>query len=158
MPLHKIAQNIDADEIIPGLWQGSKPPIGLKLKQLGFDVLVLCAEEWQKAELYKDIEVILAPNDDDPRRMPTQGELNIAISAAKKVAQNVRQGRKVLVTCWQGWNRSGLVSALAVHIVTGMDGFSCIARVQGARENALCNGSFCKVLGKLKPKASSSTV
>lgn len=144
--------DLDAHEIAPGLWQGSRPPLGGKLKEFGFNLVVLCAEEWQKANLYKDIEVILAPNNDDYTRLPTKQELDLALSAAKKVAQSVQRGRAALVTCWQGWNRSGLVSALALHLLTGQDGISCIAAVQAARPYALGNPGFRKVLSTLKSK------
>jgi hypothetical protein len=55
------------DEIAPGLYQGSKPPFGTELKDLGFDVLVLAAREIQPASVYfPGIEVIHAPIDDMP--------------------------------------------------------------------------------------------
>ncbi len=55
----------DATKIIDGLYQGSGPTPGAPLKPYGFDVVILCAEEWQPLARFFDVEVIHAPFDDD---------------------------------------------------------------------------------------------
>lgn len=146
--------SLDANEIIVNLWQGSRPPTGSALRDLGFKVLVLCAQEWQPAaHQFQGVRVIYAPNDDDPTRMPTREELLIAVRAARDVAQAVRDGQKVLVTCWQGWNRSGLVSALALYLLTGSSGVECRLQVQLRRDHALVNRGFQRALDSLSPIA-----
>lgn len=145
---------LDVNEIIVNLWQGSNPPTGSALKNLGFKVLVLCAKEWQPAaHQFQGVRVIYAPNDDNLGRMPTREELLIAARAAVEVAQAVRDRQKILVTCWQGWNRSGLVSALALHLLTGASGVECRLQVQLRREHALVNRGFQEVLDSLSPTA-----
>lgn len=144
---------IDADEVYPGLWQGSRPPEGPVLMGQGFAAVVLCAKEWQpQAKFFPGTEVIHAPNDDDFSRMPTREELQLAVTAARRVAQLLSAGQKVLVTCMQGRNRSGLVSALATHILTGKDGETCINYVQANRARSLQNPGFQKALLALRGK------
>lgn len=145
---------IDAHEIYPGLWQGSAPLEGPVLSQLGFKGLVLCAKEHQPAaERFSGLQVIHAPNDDDFSRLPTREELNIALKAAYQVVDMIRRKETVLVTCWMGRNRSGLVSALALHLMTGKAGFTCMRQVRARRgRRALGNPGFQQVLTKLPAK------
>ena len=130
----------------PRLYQGIAPPTGPALKNLGWDVLVLCAEEFQpSASEFPGLEVIHAPNDDADRE-PTTDELAIVMSRALLVAMRVREGKRVLVTCRLGMNRSGLVSATALHFLTGAGGEACVKRVRDARPGALSNPHFVRVL------------
>lgn len=146
---------LNAHEIIPGLWQGAAPPEGSRLRDLGFSALVLCAKEHQpKARVFPGVQTFHAPNDDDFSRPPTRDELRIALNAARQVAQIVRRRDTVLVTCWMGLNRSGLVSALALHLLTGHSGFTCIQDVRRARKRALRNPGFLEALLRLEPKSS----
>ena len=56
---------LDADEVFPNIWQGSQPPLGSVVAEHGFDVLVLCAVEWQPdASEFTGVEVLHAPFDD----------------------------------------------------------------------------------------------
>jgi protein-tyrosine phosphatase len=134
----------------PRLYQGSAPPTGKVLRALGWDVIVLCAEEYQPAgKEFPGLTVIHAPND-DADRAPTAREWEIARSAAALSAIYVRDGKRVLVTCMAGRNRSGLVSALALRYLTGASGAECARRVQLARENALSNPHFVRALSDLR--------
>jgi protein tyrosine/serine phosphatase len=143
---------LDANEIYPGLWQGSIPPQGSALAKLGFQGLVLCAKEHQPAPVrFTDIQVIHAPNDDDFSRLPTREELEIALQSAKRVVAMLSEGQKVLVTCRMGKNRSGLVSALTLHLLTRQSGSVCIQRVQSRRKGALRNPGFNYCLANLQP-------
>lgn len=138
----------------PGLWQGSRPPEGSTLANLGIDVLVLCAMEVQPpAERFPGVEVLYAPNDDDFSRPPTRQELGIALATARQVAQAIRAQKTVLVTCYAGLNRSGLVSALTLHFLDGISGDVAIKMVRAARGfRALGNPGFKKALRTLAPK------
>lgn len=150
---------LDATPIVPYLYQGSAPAERTPLAKLGFSVVVFCAKEYQPSQKnFERVECIYAPNDDNSLRPPTQKELHLAVTAAKRVARHIKMKRHVLVTCLAGLNRSGLVSAMVLHLLYGWDGHKCIAVVQDARENALCNPEFCKVLRTLlaKPKARNS--
>lgn len=126
------------------LHQGSRPPTGAVLAELGFEVLVLCAEEYQPAaENFPGLRhVIHAPYDDNMANGLKPEELVIAQSAARKVAMHLRKGRKVLVTCQAGANRSGLVSALAICRVSGMSGMQAASKIRESRPIALFNPHF----------------
>lgn len=143
----------DASEVYPLLWQGAVPPEGTALSSMGFDAVVLCAREHQPGKhRFLGVDVIHAPNADDFSRLPSRDELKIAVHAARKVAAVLAQGGKVLVTCRMGRNRSGLVSALALHILTGQDGFTCMRQVKKRRRKSLGNPGFQEVLANLKGK------
>jgi hypothetical protein len=104
---------LDCNELLPGLWIGSKPPRGTVLRDAGFALCVFCAEEIQAKNKneYPGISVLNAPLDDHE---PTDREKMIAVSAAKFVSNWIKKNKgRVLVTCRMGLNRSGLVSALA---------------------------------------------
>lgn len=150
--------SLDAHEIIPNLWQGAHPPEQEELRELGFEVCVFCAAEWQRpSHLFPGVECVYAPNQDSYIRKPTRGELNIAVKAAQKVAEDVTKGKRVLVTCWAGRNRSGLVVGLSLHFLLGLDGNECIRLVQTRRLSdglALENPGFRHVLRRLGVKKS----
>jgi protein-tyrosine phosphatase len=120
---------IDANEILPLLWQGSKPPTGPALRNAGFDTVVLTAKEVQpSASEYPGVRVLRAALDDRPW-VPAQE----AHRLAQQVAAEVRAGRKVLVTCYMGWNRSGLVTMLALWYLTGRPGVNIVQHVRARR-------------------------
>ena len=148
----------DENEIYPLLHQGSAPPGNTVLMELGFSAVVLCAIENQPpASKFEGIDVLYAPNDDNPLRAPTRDELLIAVDAAKQVAQRVQDGQKVLVTCMAGLNRSGLVNAFALHILTGWSGPRCVQQVQAKRQAALSNRQFVRVLSRIRSREVAAT-
>jgi len=136
---------VSTSEVAPGLYVGSKPPPG---RHEGVDVIVLAAMEYQPpAHLFPGIEVIHAPLDDAPGRRMREDEIAIATKAAKRVAQLLRSGRRVLSTCQLGLNRSSLVAALAMHDVYGMSANELVTRLRRARGAwALSNPNFEKLL------------
>ena len=151
---------LDASEITPGLWQGSYPGPGPQTMSAGFDVLVLAAREIQRSSVYfPGVEVVHAPNNDAPNRYPfTTEDLKVAVHAAFKVADSIRSGKKVLVTCAAGLNRSGLVSALTLHVLYGWRGQDCVRHVREKRglwrnPGVLSNKQFVKVLERLPKRA-----
>ena len=143
------SSDIDAHGIDTNLWQGALPPKGRFLQQAGFQMLVLCAVEHQPpAEDFPGVEVLHAPND-DADRPPTRGELRIAMDAASRVILALRNNRKVLVTCWAGRNRSGLVSALVLREHLEISGEAACAIVKMSRPSALINKHFQDCLRRL---------
>lgn len=144
----------DADEITTGLWQGSYPKEGRVVADSGFDVLVLCANSFQPpASTFPGlVEVIHAPAYDDLYRPVSKVVLHRALEAAKLVSTHIQQGRNVLVTCQAGLNRSGMVSALSLHLMYGWPGDQCVVHVQDRREEALFNEQFVEALRKLKSR------
>lgn len=128
-------------EVARGLFVGSKPPPGL---HAGVDVIVLAAKEYQPAvDLFPGTEVLHAPLDDDPTRPMREDEIAIAVKAAARVSRRLRAGRRVLVTCAMGLNRSALIAAIAMHDVFGMSADEIVARLRRARGSwALSNPNF----------------
>jgi hypothetical protein len=58
------------NEIVPGLYVGSKPPSG---RYAGIDTIVLAAVEYQPpAALFPDTRVVHVPLNDDPKRPPDE--------------------------------------------------------------------------------------
>ena len=133
--------------IAPKHWQGGYPLWPRQLKRAGFDVIVLAADDLQPEdtlaahEQYPGMIVICAPLDD--REGITDGEIDVARDAADRVVEHLGRGRRVLVTCQMGWNRSGLISGLALCQRCGMAGSEAIATIQKVRPKALFNESFC---------------
>jgi protein-tyrosine phosphatase len=134
-----------ASEVVSGLLVGSKPAPG---RYDDVDVIVLTAMEYQPpAGLFPGTEVIHVPLDDAPNRPMRQDEIADATRAASRVARRLRTGRRVLVTCAMGLNRSALVAALAMHEVYGMGADEIIGRLRRARGAwALFNPNFEKLL------------
>lgn len=115
----------------PWLAQGSKPE-----GPLPFDMIVLCAAEHQP-----DLPGALhAPFHD--REEPSDGDLRTAFAAARRVRKAVLDKKRVLVTCYLGWNRSGLVTGLAL-VELGDPAERAIRRIRRARgPHALGNRTF----------------
>jgi len=132
-------------EVVPNLFVGSKPALG---RHGDIDTLVLAARENQPpTHLFPGLEVIHVPLDDAPGRQMHAAEIESALRAAQCVAQRLRSGRRVLVTCQMGLNRSALIAALAMHGVYGMRPDEIIARLRRARGRwALSNPNFEKLL------------
>lgn len=139
---------IDASPILPNLWQGSAPPTGPALARAGFSVLIRCADEYQpdKRE-FPGVAVVHAPFDDTEK--PTHAELRQANRGARATILSVSRGRKTLVTCMAGRNRSGLVSALALRSLLPCTGREAALLVRLARKNALSNPTFFRILESL---------
>lgn len=148
-----------ASEIAPNLWQGGFPLEPGRLRQAGFNVLVLCAEELQPEPVDDHLErlgliVIHAPmNDVEMDGEELKKTFNIASKAAHEVVEHLKAGRKVLVTCIAGRNRSGFVSALSLILHHGMSGKDAAERVRKMRANALTNESFSKLLERIPAPA-----
>jgi len=139
------AVGLDAAQIAQHLWMGSKPEIGRAVGEAGFDLLVLCAEEYQPPYWeYPGVEVIHAPFDDnDIGPLPTEKE--IARSAARSVADAIRSAREVLVTCYAGINRSAYVAGMAL-VEIGYDPLRAIKLIQSRRNKTLTNPWFVDLI------------
>jgi protein-tyrosine phosphatase len=135
----------------PGLYMGRKPPPDHKIG-LVFDVVVLTAYEYQpKAGEYGRALVLHVPLDDMTGKPPSQHEKELAIEAGRAVAGWVRRGKRVLVTCRQGRNRSGWVTGQAL-IELGVPVQKAIDTIREARgEDALENPHFVDALRKYRP-------
>lgn len=119
------------------LAQGSAPAFGARLP---FDTIVLAAKEYQPR--LPGYETIHMPLDDGPEPDPiTQAQIR---ATAHAVAQRVRAGRRVLVTCWMGRNRSGVISALAL-VELGLSCERAVRRIMRLRKG-LTNPHFVEMV------------
>lgn len=139
---------VDATRIVSRVYQGSKPPLGPMVGRSGFDVLVLCAEEIQPdSQCFPGVDVLRAGIDDaelSPR------EWMRVVRAADMTAARVRSGQRVLITCHMGLNRSGIVTAVTLHMLTGQPGDAIVEHIQSRRSGALCNPSFVHAIRRLR--------
>ena len=118
------------------LAQGAAPPPGVELP---FDVIVLAAMEYQPE--MPGFDVIHAPLDD---AKPTPAERARIRAVAGEVAQQIRSGRRVLVTCRQGRNRSGVIAGLAL-VQLGIPSVEAAWRIRRIR-NGLTNPHFFEMV------------
>jgi len=125
---------LDMQWIIPGLAQGSYPE-PLKDAFRVADVLVLCAKELQARNVNAPPGkmIIRIPMDDDIYRPVNRQNAMRFHQTAELVANHVRAGRRVLVTCAAGMNRSGVVTALALMRVVRMPPRNAIALIRQRR-------------------------
>lgn len=138
---------IDAHRILPKLWIGSYPRVPETRNH--FDAVVLCAQELQELP-YSGVHVVKAPMDD---ATPTARELKTAVSAAQTVHALRKRDKRVLVTCAQGVNRSGFVTALAMMLegYNPEDALYCIRKYRHPPIGMmpLSNPAFVQVLTRL---------
>jgi protein-tyrosine phosphatase len=123
------------------LAQGSAPPVGARLP---FDVVVLAAAEYQPA--LPGYEVLRVPLEDrfPPKPPPDTDTRNSVHETACRIARRVRSGRRVLVTCHQGRNRSGLLAGLAL-VELGVPGLRAATLIRLLR-NGLTNPYFLRMV------------
>jgi hypothetical protein len=142
----KVPKPGKAHEVIPGLWQGARLSPG----SYAFDVIVFGADEWQpKAAKFPGSTLVYARLSDVKK--PSKKSLHEAVAAAEVVADAYRAGKTVIVTCGQGYNRSGLITALAL-IILGHDAEDVIALIRKTRgRSALRNRAFLRFVRAFKP-------
>lgn len=134
----------DYDQIHTNLYQGSYPKLS---KELGdhFDVVVFTAIEKQPKPaalkaVPKTVMVKKFPLDDDPYQPITIQQAAALTELAKELAAYVRSGKRVLITCAMGMNRSGLLTALTLMAATGCTGRNAFTTVQ-SRRRAMDDGT-----------------
>lgn len=98
-------------QLTDNLWMGGAPSPFARVCDY-FDGVVLCAHEYQP-NCFPDVETIWAPIRDDGSRMTRQEQI-YAVKAAGKVIRLINEDQRILVTCYAGMNRSGLVCALVL--------------------------------------------
>lgn len=150
-----------ASLVIPNLYIGSAPPLHQSWSGTGIKHLVLAAREMrhlQPPANFPGVQVHYAPLDDDYNRPMPPTQVAIAMEAAQQVAQWVGNGETTVVTCHEGRNRSGLITALSLMLLTGVSPERAVRLLRAARgEMALQNPQFLKVLsaaGSQRPMAS----
>lgn len=120
--------------IIPRLAQGSYPENWPETFQ-AMDVVVLCAMELQARTLKVPPGklIIRCPQDDDIYRPVGEQSARRFFATADAVVQHVRAGRRVLVTCAAGMNRSGVVTTLSLTRLLRMPAHNAISLLRQRR-------------------------
>lgn len=142
MPTIDHVPRLDANRIAPKLYQGSFPDPNLyDLRREGIYAVVLCADELQPPkEMYPGVVIVRAPMHDIEGPQGARSCV-VANMASAYVARLLRAGKRVLVTCAAGRNRSGLVTALTMARL-GWDPHAAVYQIQRCRANALTNRTF----------------
>ena len=94
-------------------------------------------------------EKVYVPLDDDSdlRGEELRHTIGLAKFAANKVIKTIMTGGNALVTCRSGWNRSGLISGLALRRLTRKDPKTIIRSIRRSRSPfALSNPLFVEIL------------
>lgn len=135
------------DWLLPGrLAQGSYPGASPSIFK-NWDVVVYCAEELQPHfAVPRGKAVYHFPIDDDIYRPVPPEVSQLGWKLAGTLADHVRSGHRVLVTCAMGANRSGLVNGMTLMRVNGMSGDTAVEIIKRNRrsggQEALSNPMF----------------
>jgi hypothetical protein len=144
-------------EVVPGLWQGGTPDdewLDLPWSD-GHGVV----QDARPFDAVVTLFVLAQPFGGGvpelrfgfPDAHPDHADMDEVVAAAAWAHAQWRSGKRVLVRCQAGWNRSGLVTAL-VLVLDGWDAADAIARIRETRSpNALCNHDFVAWLLALDP-------
>jgi protein-tyrosine phosphatase len=143
---------LNASAITRNLSVGAAPEPGYYSAR--FDTLVLVSEEYQPPDsAFPGIRVRRFPFDDSVH--PSPRDFETAWAAGEAVARDITRGRRVLVTCSLGRNRSALVAAIALYLVMGVSGAQAANLVRARRVDAygvraLSNPAFRRFLRGLR--------
>ena len=158
----EITQRMNADEVGKNLWVGGLPTDFGAVAE-NFDALVLAARDHQDifpSSKHPEVKLILAPLDDEPYapNPPSEDQKDIALRAAQKVYQLNKEGKKVLVTCLAGVNRSALIAGLSM-VLAGMPAAQVITQIRKRRKpptgnTPLFNRYFAEYLHEVEEKVS----
>lgn len=144
-------------EVLPGLWQGGTDSRDetlygraipeARIKPVDFDTVITMYGYAQPVD-WQVKEFRLAVYDSDMRDFDAS-ELFDLVRVAHTDWQ---KGKKVLIRCQAGWNRSGLVMALVLmrHGYTADQAINLIRETRS--RNALCNRHFEEFLRKQDPR------
>lgn len=122
------------------LWVGACPP---PADLPAFDLLILAAQEYQP-DLPFHGRIIRCPIPNAPLSVH---QISMAIVTAKEVTEAMARGRRTLVTCVTGLNRSALVAGLALGRLTRMSVDQIVDHMRRRRgAMALSNAYFVALL------------
>jgi protein-tyrosine phosphatase len=134
-------------ELLPGrLWQGGCPVDYGWARRTGIDVIldISDADTYPPEGAVDGLAYLKCPLVDGAVPDPA-----LTLRLADLVAALVREGRRALVHCTFGRNRSGLMATLIVRAVERVDGAAALRRVQQTRDGAVNNTEFARWLRSL---------
>lgn len=136
----------NSSEVIQRLYQGGKPKPG----HYDLDLIVLSDMEYQPAaSSFPGIEIVRVMLND--YRPATPEEYAAAVKASEVTADWYRAGKRILITCGAGLNRSGLITGLTLRRL-GYSTDEAIALIQRARgPNAIKNSNFQRFIRQFVP-------
>ena len=118
-------------KLIDRLYIGSAPE-----NHLGFDLIVLCAKEYQpKVRVFHPAKVLRLPLEDSEDPMSAR-MLALIDAYALLISDHWHEGESVLITCQMGRNRSALISALVLSLITDVSLPKCAQYVRATRKDA----------------------
>jgi protein tyrosine phosphatase len=140
--------------VLNGLWQGGTDDLDvdrqLKVPMIttkSFDTVITMYADANPVDWFVK-EFRYGVWDSDINKMNTEELFDIV----RLAHADWKRGKRVLIRCQAGWNRSGLITAL-VLIREGMSAREAIDLIRKTRsEWALCNKSFEKFLLEQDPK------
>ena len=139
--------NLDFHWIVPDLAQGGKVSAPKSAFET-FDVVAFCAEELQpRIKAPKGKAIFRIPLDDDIYRPIPEEVGEILHESAKALCTYCAGGKKVLTTCQEGRNRSGVMTALILMYGYSMKPDTAIKLIRKKRPvDALANPMFVQFL------------
>jgi len=102
----------EVTQIYKNIYMGGAPPINSHIDEQ-FDSLFLMAMEYQIGNKWDDMAVYFYPIDDNYNGV-TRIERHFINEASDYAIKDAMDGKKVLITCMEGRNRSGVVTALTL--------------------------------------------
>jgi protein-tyrosine phosphatase len=136
--------------VLPGLWWSGLPDDWVQVRaQVDAVIDVADLGPGPSADELGDLTYLKAPLEDG-EELPDPLVLDHLTGL---VVDLVRDGRRVLVHCTFGKNRSGLLLALIVRELLGCDGATALERVRAVRERAVNNDLFAQHLSGLPAPA-----
>lgn len=136
-------------ELVPGrLWHGGCPVDFGWAREAGIDVIVDLADPdaYPPAEEIADLTYLKCPLVDDDSAVPDPA---VTVRLATFVSGLLGEGRRALVHCTFGRNRSGLVTTLIVRELLGLSGAEALSYVQERRDGTVNNQAFARWLATL---------
>lgn len=146
------------NEILPGLWQGGTHdndvignPVYASVPQITdkkFDTVITMYQYANPAGWFvKELRYCIYDSTMDTV------DLDELFATARMAYNDWTKGKRVLIRCQAGWNRSGLIMAL-VLMLDGYSAEEAIALIRKKRSpHALCNPDFVDFLMELDPKS-----
>ena len=161
--LTTVSFRLDAQPDLVAEWRGAKLYQGgasvlydaAWFRDHPVSLLVLAAEEVQPPKTTMaglvGMTIWRLKLDDVLNPLSPQAAKQVLLTAAV-VADSLDKGHNVLVTCAMGLNRSGLINAVAIRMLTGAPAGAVIRAIRRRRGGALTNATFNAFISGLSNK------